>query len=280
VEWPRSKKNEFAKLGLGPPRGILIYGPPGCAKTTLAQAAAGASGITFISLSPADIYASSYVGEAEAILRRAFSHARSASPCILFFDEIDSILGSPFDFENGTSVERGTSAETGILMTFLNEMDGIDGNVFDGVLVLGATNRPYSVDPALMRPGRFDSVIYVPPPDKGDRLGILKNHFQKVKIEPEVNLALISSDEFSESFTGAEIVGACVEATMLALRESMLEIKSENFELFQRKKEKLNLPLLKQCHLEETFKSIKPLLSKRVLSKFTAFQSMNVKSMS
>ena len=94
IEWPRTKRDDFARLGIVPPRGILLHGPPGCAKTTLARAAAGSAGVAFFSLSPADVYASSYVGEAEAVVRRAFSLARATAPCVLFFDEIDAILGS------------------------------------------------------------------------------------------------------------------------------------------------------------------------------------------
>ena len=109
VEWPLTRKKDFERLGLAPPRGILLHGPPGCAKTTLARAAAGAAGVAFLSLSPADVYASSYVGEAEAVVRRAFSLARSASPCILFFDEIDSIVAA--SASNTSGMERGNSAE-------------------------------------------------------------------------------------------------------------------------------------------------------------------------
>ena len=113
VEWPRLKEKDFARLGLKPPRGILLHGPPGCAKTSLARAAAGSVGVAFLSLSPAEVYSSSYVGEAESVVRRAFALARSASPCILFFDEIDSIVGSPTSSSKGASfgMDRGTSAE-------------------------------------------------------------------------------------------------------------------------------------------------------------------------
>ncbi|GAX20211.1 hypothetical protein FisN_12Hh056 [Fistulifera solaris] len=162
IEWPRTKRKAYELLGLTPPRGILLYGPPGCAKTSLARAAAGASGVAFVSLAPADVYASSYVGDAEAIVRRSFDLARSAAPCVLFFDEIDAILGVMSDDGNVSAggLARGHSAEARVLSTFLNEMDGVDGSWQDGVLVLGATNRPWTLDAALMRPGRFDKIIY------------------------------------------------------------------------------------------------------------------------
>jgi SpoVK/Ycf46/Vps4 family AAA+-type ATPase len=155
IEWPRLKAREFAFLGIQPCRGILLHGPPGCAKTTLARAAAGSSGVAFLSLSPAEVYASSYVGEAERIVRQAFILARSTSPCILFFDEIDSIFGGGGGSGGGGGGNgRGNSSEARVLSTFLNEMDGVDiaGAGKDGVLVLGATNRPWTLDAALMRP--------------------------------------------------------------------------------------------------------------------------------
>ena len=179
-------------MGLSAPRGILLHGPPGCAKTTLARAAAGSAGVAFLSLAPADVYASSYVGEAEAIVRRAFALAKSSAPCILFFDEVDSILGS----DSGDNAShgmgrggRGSSAEARVLSTMLNEMDGVDGSIQDGVLVLGATNRPDCIDAALLRPGRFDKVIYVPPPDVPARRAILKRQCEKwgMEISDEVS---------------------------------------------------------------------------------------------
>lgn len=215
IEWPRTKKAAFARLGLKPPRGILLHGPPGCAKTTLARAAAGASGVAFLSLSPAEVYSSSYVGEAEAVVRSAFSLARSASPCVLFFDEIDSIFGGSQD--GG----RGGSAEARVLSTFLNEMDGVDSNGgADGVVVLGATNRPWTLDAALVRPGRLgDKVIYIPPPDQAARQAILGMQFSSQK--SDMNFEFLSSDEVSGSTTGAELVGACQEAKFRAMRDAI-----------------------------------------------------------
>ena len=120
IEWPRTRKDAFTSLGLSPPRGVLLHGPPGCAKTTLARAAAGAAGVAFLSLSPADVYASSYVGEAEGIVRRAFDLARAAAPCVLFFDEIDAIIGGEDEGgdKQGHGMGRGTSAEARVLSTF------------------------------------------------------------------------------------------------------------------------------------------------------------------
>lgn len=243
-----------------PPKGILLYGPPGCAKTTLARASAHASSSHFIALSPAEVYGSSYVGEAEAIVRSAFKLARSANPCILFFDEIDSILGSDQDSAGhgmGRSA-RGSSAESRVLSTFLNEMDGVDGSLEDGVLVLGATNRPGILDKALLRPGRFDKIVYVPPPDYEGRIAILKKYCDVWKVS-NVDLSILASEEVSGSMTGAEIVGACQAAAMQALRLS--------------NPADLKPALVSQNHLEESLKSVKPLLSDAgAMADFVAFE--------
>jgi SpoVK/Ycf46/Vps4 family AAA+-type ATPase len=218
IEWPRTKRSAYNALGLTAPRGILLYGPPGCAKTTLARAAAGASGVSFLSLSPADVFASSYVGEAEAIVRRAFTLARSVAPCVLFFDEIDAIVGSSSASVTATSMNRSShSSEARILSTFLNEMDGIDSDL-DGVLVLGATNRPWTLDAALVRAGRLEKLIYVPPPDLEGRRALFQHQCAHVaswslndstEVDCKVVWDRLASDQVSGGMTGAEIVGAC-----------------------------------------------------------------------
>ncbi|CAB9509377.1 Spermatogenesis-associated protein 5-like protein 1 [Seminavis robusta] len=246
IEWPRTKREAFQSLGLQSPGGILLYGPPGCAKTTLARAAAGAAGTAFVSFSPSDVYASSYLGEAEAVIRRAFKFARSASPCILFFDEIDSILDGGGASEYGTN--RSGGAESRVLSTFLNEMDGVDGSSQDGVLVLGATNRPWTLDAALMRSGRFDKAIYVPPPDYPGRLSILRIYCRGWDISEE-ELEEIASDRVSAMMTGAEIVGACHAAALLALKQSVkLDNPQESVKVAAE-------------HLTEVFRATQPFLS-------------------
>ncbi len=232
--------------------GILLHGPPGCAKTSLARAAAGASGIAFLTYSPADVYSSSYVGEAEAVVRNAFSLARSAAPCILFFDEIDAILGSA----SGTSIggmHRKSSAETRVLSTFLNEMDGVDGSPKDGVLVLAATNRPWTLDAALLRPGRLEKIIFVPPPDLEGRKSILQMSCPRRGEEASgggddqhIDFDYLASQEISGLMTGAEIVGACREAASQVLRNSV---------------EHGMPPIVTQIQLERAIRDVKPLLS-------------------
>jgi SpoVK/Ycf46/Vps4 family AAA+-type ATPase len=255
IEWPRTKREAFVLLGLTPPRGILLHGPPGCAKTSLARAAAGAAGVAFVSLAPADVYASSYVGDAEAIVRRSFDLARSAAPCVLFFDEIDAILGVMSDDGNDSAggLARGHSAEARVLSTFLNEMDGVDGSWKDGVLVLGATNRPWTLDAALMRPGRFDKIIYVPPPDREGRRAIFEMQTRNwranrtTKNDDPIDIDYLAIDEISGNMTGAEIKGACQEAAMHALREYTEGEISE--------------PVVRQKNLLHALSLVKPLLS-------------------
>ncbi|GKY95045.1 hypothetical protein MPSEU_000468800 [Mayamaea pseudoterrestris] len=223
IEWPRTRRIAYQRLGLQNPRGCLLYGPPGTGKTMLARAAAGSSGLAFLSLSPADVYASSYVGDAEAIIRRAFDCSRAAAPCILFFDELDSILG--FDDNATGGMTRGHSAEARILSTFLNEMDGIDGTMNDGVMVLGATNRPETIDRALLRPGRFDKVIHVPPPDLIGRRAILEMQCCGWKTDEPLDYDLLAQGDVTGGMTGAEMVGACREAAMEVFHEIVIERK-------------------------------------------------------
>jgi len=291
IEWPRTRRSAFKALGLTPPRGVLLHGPPGCAKTTLARAAAGAAGVAFLSLSPADVYASSYVGEAEGIVRRAFDLARSAAPCVLFFDEIDAIIGGEDDGGGtGHGMARGTSAEARVLSTFLNEMDGVDGSVDDGVLVLGATNRPKLLDAALLRPGRFDKVIYVPQPDEIGRRAILSMECKKwsdalstyattlsttskandiishASVEGYFNINHLASDKVSGLMTGAEIVGVCRETAMQVI-QNLMSSTSTTTGIAER-----CMKLLREG-LESKLRAKEPLLSNKcVLEEYTAFE--------
>lgn len=163
---PLRYPERYARMGLAAPRGVLLYGPPGCSKTTLARALATETGSAFFVLSGADIF-SSYVGEAERLLRAAFSHARAASPSIIFLDEIDTLLCDRAELGSGGSGSAAHNSNAGVLATLLNEMDGMGSST--GVLLLGATNRPQAIDAALLRPGRFDLRLYIGPPDQAAR---------------------------------------------------------------------------------------------------------------
>lgn len=262
IEWPRSKERAFLRLGLSSPRGVLLHGPPGCAKTSLARAAAGSESIAFLSLSPADVF-SSYVGDAEAVIRRAFATARSAAPCILFFDEIDAILGSNVKPDgHGMHRSGGRSAENRVLSTFLNESDGLTSMDGDRVIVIGATNRPSTLDAALLRPGRFDKVIYVPPPDLEGRLAILENQLKPHPLGQHVlrfDLARLAGTGITGKMTGAEIMGACREAAARILRG---HIGGRTFSVPEQ-----------QEMLETHLRDVSPILSNpRVLEEYIDFE--------
>ncbi|KAL6754073.1 P-loop containing nucleoside triphosphate hydrolase protein [Haematococcus lacustris] len=194
VEWPLRHAAAFARLGLKAPRGVLLYGPPGCSKTTLARAAACASGATLLPLSCAQLF-SMYVGEGEGLLRDLFSRARQAAPALIMLDEVDAV-GAKRGGEPGQAGGGESSAR--LLSTLLTEMDGME--LATGVLVLGATNRPQAMDAALLRPGRFDSLLYVPPPDEAGRLQVLQVHTRCMPLGADVDLAAVAAD--TQLYTG------------------------------------------------------------------------------
>ncbi|CAN6972188.1 unnamed protein product [Brassica rapa subsp. trilocularis] len=212
VEWPIKHSAAFTKMGISPMRGILLHGPPGCSKTTLAKAAANAAQASFFSLSCAELF-SMYVGEGEALLRNTFQRARLASPSIIFFDEADVVACKRGDEGSSNSSTVGER----LLSTLLTEMDGLEEA--KGILVLAATNRPYAIDAALMRPGRFDLVLYVPPPDLEARLEILQVHTRNMRLGDDVDLRKIAEE--TDLFTGAELEGLCRESGTVSLRENI-----------------------------------------------------------
>ncbi|KAK3487817.1 P-loop containing nucleoside triphosphate hydrolase protein [Neurospora hispaniola] len=192
-----------------PPKGFLLYGPPGCSKTMAAQAMATESGLNFFAVKGAELL-NMYVGESERAVRRLFQRAREVAPSMIFFDEIDSIAGQRAGFgHGGSSTSGGSSSGLNVLTTLLNEMDGFEA--LTGVVVLAATNRPQALDPALLRPGRFDELIYVSPPDQEARAAIFKKEAEKRQMligEEEIERLATITDGFS----GAEIKGICAVA--------------------------------------------------------------------
>ncbi|XVE85733.1 hypothetical protein DITRI_Ditri17bG0114700 [Diplodiscus trichospermus] len=243
VEWPIKHSPAFARLGISPMRGILLHGPPGCSKTTLAKAAAHAAQASFFSLSGAELY-SMYVGEGEALLRNTFRRARLAAPSIIFFDEADVVAG-----KRGASSRGSTAVGERLLSTLLTEMDGLEQA--KGILVLAATNRPHAIDAALMRPGRFDLVLYVPPPDLEARYEILCVHTQNMKIGDDVDLRRIAED--TELFTGAELEGLCREAGIVALREN------------------ISATIVSNRHFQTVKESLKPALTREEIESYSSF---------
>ncbi|KAK9467690.1 P-loop containing nucleoside triphosphate hydrolase protein [Lipomyces arxii] len=207
VEWPLTHPKAFTRLGVTPPRGILLYGPPGCSKTLTAKALATEAGLNFLAVKGPEIF-NKYVGESERAVREIFRKARNASPSIIFFDEIDAL-----------SAARG-QAETGgdrVLTSMLTEMDGVES--MGNVMVLAATNRPEIIDSALLRPGRIDRMLYVGPPDLDARKKILEVKFKSMSIGDDVDVDSLALK--TDGASGAEIVALCQEAGLQAMNESL-----------------------------------------------------------
>jgi len=207
VQWPLKYPHLFEEAGIKPTKGILISGPPGCGKTLLAKAIANESGVNFISVKGPALL-SKYVGESERGVREIFRKARQAAPCIIFFDEIDALV----PVRSGSSSDSHVAER--VLSQFLSEVDGIEE--LKGVLVLGATNRLDILDPAVLRPGRFDEVVEIPIPNEEDRKEIFEIHLRNKPLSPRIVLDDLVSK--AEGFSGADIAGACHKAALTALR--------------------------------------------------------------
>jgi transitional endoplasmic reticulum ATPase len=215
VEWPLKYADLFEKTGAKPPKGILLYGPPGTGKTMLAKALANESEANFISIKGPELL-SKWVGESESGVREIFRKAKQVAPTVIFFDEIDSI--APV---RGTGASDSNVTER-VVSQLLTELDGLEE--LQKVFVLAATNRPDMVDPALLRPGRFDRVLKVPTPDKKARLEILKLHTSKNPLASDVDLERIA--EKTEGYTGADLAGVASTAVMIALQEHVSKYKT------------------------------------------------------
>jgi len=207
VEWPLNYPHLFEKAGIKPPKGILLTGPPGCGKTLLAKAIATESMVNFISVKGPALL-SKYVGESEEGVREMFRKARQAAPCIIFFDEIDALIPVRSAGSSDSHVAER------VLSQFLSELDGIEE--LKGVLVLGATNRPDMIDPAMLRPGRFDEEVETPIPDEKARKEIFEIHLRNKPCSQKINSNDLASR--TEGFSGADIAGVCHKAAFKALR--------------------------------------------------------------
>ncbi len=232
VEWPLKYSEIFKKTNTSPPKGIILYGAPGTGKTLLAKAVANESGVNFISVKgPALI--SKYVGESERGIREVFRKAKQASPTILFFDEIDSIVP-----RRGSSSTDAHVTER-VISQFLTEMDGIEE--LKGVMVLGATNRLDLVDPALLRSGRFDLLLELQIPDEVARGKIFKIHVKNKPIAPDVDMKRLARE--TEGKAGSDIELICRKAAMIAIRE-----------FIERKPKGKDSPTIQKRHFEEAMK--------------------------
>ncbi|MEM2082699.1 MAG: CDC48 family AAA ATPase [Candidatus Bathyarchaeia archaeon] len=210
VEWPIRNPDSFKRMGIKPPKGILLFGPPGCGKTLLARAVATESEANFISIKGPEIF-SKWVGESEKAIREVFRKGRTAAPAIIFFDELDAIVPKRgMGYADSGATER-------VISQLLTEMDGIEA--LENVVVIGATNRPDILDPAVLRPGRFDRLIYVPPPDADNLERILRIHTRRMPLAKDVDLKQLARTMIG--YSGADVEAVCREAAINALRRDM-----------------------------------------------------------
>lgn len=247
VEWPIKYPEAFTKMGIKPPRGVLIFGPPGCGKTLLAKAVANESEANFISIKGPEIL-SKWVGESEKAIREIFKKAKQAAPCIIFFDEIDSIAST-------RGMETGARVGERVLNQLLTELDGLEE--LHNVTVIAATNRPELLDPALVRPGRFDKVLLVQAPDVDARLEIFKVHMKNMPLDKNVSIDAILKD--TKGYVGADIEAVCREAAMIAIREALRENGD-----FDKKK------ILPE-HFTAAIKKVRPSVTKEVKEAYENF---------
>ena len=211
VQYPVEHPEKFEKFGMAPSKGVLFYGPPGCGKTLLAKAVANECQANFVSIKGPELL-TMWFGESEANVREVFEKARQAAPCVLFFDELDSIAKS-----RGSSVGDAGGAGDRVMNQLLTEMDGMGAK--KNVFIIGATNRPDIIDAALMRPGRLDQLIYIPMPDIESRKGILRSALRKSPVAKDVPLDYLA--ESMDKFSGADITEICQRAAKYAIRESI-----------------------------------------------------------
>ena len=247
IEWPLKHPDAFKRIGVKSPKGILLYGPPGTGKTLLAKAVASESESNFILVRGPELL-NKFLGESEKGVRKIFEKARQASPSIIFFDEIDSITPRRGLSHDSQVTER-------VVNTLLSEMDGLEE--LNDIVIIAATNRPDMIDSALLRPGRFDRLLFVGTPSKEERLEILKIHTKNMPLAKDVNLNKIV--EVTENYTGADLEAVAREAGLLALRK---DIKSKE---------------VKVKFFDEALKKVKPSVTQELIDKYKAVEENYLK---
>jgi len=266
ISFPIEHPEKFHKFGMTPSKGVLFYGPPGCGKTLLAKAVANECQANFISVKGPELL-TMWFGESEANVRDVFEKARGAAPCVLFFDELDSIAQ-----QRGGSSGDGGGAGDRVMNQLLTEMDGVGAK--KNVFIIGATNRPDIIDTALMRPGRLDQLIYIPMPDYESRLSILKAILRKSPLSPEVDLEYLAAE--TDKFTGADLTEICQRAAKIGIRENIeREIERERLreemdDAMDEEDEDL-VPELLPKHFEDAVQNARRSVSDKDLAQYSSF---------
>merc|ERR1711871_481712 len=273
VQYPIEHPEKFEKFGMNPSRGVLFYGPPGCGKTLLAKAVANECQSNFISVKGPELL-TMYFGESEANVRDTFAKARAAAPCVLFFDELDSIAQ-----QRGNSQGDAGGAGDRVMNQLLTEMDGVGAK--KNVFIIGATNRPDIIDPALMRPGRLDQLIYIPMPDLESRKSILRAVLRKSPVSKDVDLQYLAAQ--TEKFTGADLTEICQRAAKLAVREDIMrsverdkireEAEREGVVMDTDADDEDQVPEILPVHFEEAVRNARRSVSDRDLAQYSSFAS-------
>jgi transitional endoplasmic reticulum ATPase len=268
VQYPIEHPEKFEKFGMSPSRGVLFYGPPGCGKTLMAKAVANECQANFISVKGPELL-TMWFGESEANVRDVFEKARQAAPCVLFFDELDSIAQQ----RGGSSGDGGGAADR-VMNQLLTEMDGIGSK--KNVFIIGATNRPDIIDTALMRPGRLDQLIYIPMPDYESRLSILRATLRKSPISKDVDLAYLAAQ--TDKFTGADLTEICQSACKLAIREEIeRDLERERIrveageDMNDEAEEDDTMPEILSKHFESAVRQARRSVSDRDLAQYGSF---------
>jgi len=265
VQYPVEHPEMFEKFGMSPSRGVLFYGPPGCGKTLLAKAIANECQANFISIKGPELL-TMWFGESEANVREIFDKARAAAPCVLFFDELDSIAKA----RGGSLGDAGGAADR-VINQILTEMDGMGAK--KNVFIIGATNRPDIIDPAILRPGRLDQLIYIPLPDQPSRVAVLKSNLKNSPVAKNVDLEFMANN--LKGFSGADLTEICQRACKLAIRESIdksLERKREMMDMGKEMEEDYDpVPEITRAHFQESLKFARRSVTDNDIRKYEMF---------
>jgi len=268
VQYPVEFPEKFQKFGMSPSKGVLFYGPPGCGKTLLAKAIANECQANFISIKGPELL-TMWFGESEANVREIFDKARSAAPCVLFFDELAAIAKA-----RGSSLGDAGGAADRVINQILTEMDGMGAK--KNVFIIGATNRPDIIDPAILRPGRLDQLIYIPLPDLGSRLSILKAVLKNSPVAKDVDLEFLGKR--TPGYSGADLTEICQRACKLAIRESIekdIELaktrKDDSMDTEGKEDAPDPVPEITRIHFEEAMKYARRSVSDNDIRKYEMF---------